>query len=529
MTTLVLAGTAAAIFAVAGTLRFWRLSGRGVLLWDDGLRMREAIFCSDLFTFLSRHLKDVLARKIDFEKEARKFRGRFIFENPLNIIIYALTHKVTGNIDNSALTANAVFSLLGIAGTSLLAWQMFGPVTALFAAFILTVSGYFFMYSRSVHAEVTSGAFLIWGTLFYWMSAAVPAVSEMSFVWIFLAGICAGCAMCANARQFHVPPLFVLFEILNQLFISRGFFFPRILILCTGVMVPVLVIQTFFSLLKEMGYPYWTFFKQLYERTGHLCKPDWRLPSAIVYIKTIVQCEGVFVPLLAVAGTVLLTRESCLSATILLAEAWLPLIMWSWRPREEMQVREGTTGAYQFSVPRLISSFIYAFAILAALALSRLPLNYSIPLSVVIALYSVRPIAKIMRQRAGYKKALDWIAEKNVQKHFTNVWEISTFFVGTENAYNVYDLKPGEAEQYHRNEHARYWLFAPSIHQNTCRNIPLPFFDDVRAKIKPAFTVELGIGDFMPVLIDEHNNLTPELFKPNLIEVYDLDEFYAAR
>ena len=76
-----------------------------------------------------------------------------------------------------------------------------------------------------------------------------------------------------------------------------------------------------------------------------------------------------------------------------------------WRPREEMQVREGTTAPYQFSVPRLISSFIYASPFLPH-SPCRACLNYSIPLSVVIALYSVRPIAKSC-ERAGYKKALD--------------------------------------------------------------------------------------------------------------------------
>ena len=58
MTTL--ARRTAALFLAVADSEILASSGRGVLLWDDGLRMREAIFCSDLFTFLSRHLKDVL-------------------------------------------------------------------------------------------------------------------------------------------------------------------------------------------------------------------------------------------------------------------------------------------------------------------------------------------------------------------------------------------------------------------------------------------------------------------------------------
>ena len=111
--------------------------------------MREAIFCSDLFTLLSRHLKDVLPEK-SILKEAQVPRTVYI-RKPAQYHLYALTHKVTGNIDNSALTANAVFSLLGIAGT--LPRGRCSTGNALFlAAFILTVSGYSFMYSRSVHA-----------------------------------------------------------------------------------------------------------------------------------------------------------------------------------------------------------------------------------------------------------------------------------------------------------------------------------------------------------------------------------------
>ena len=235
--------------------------------------------------------------------------------------------------------------LLGIAGT--LPRGRCSTGHALFAAFILTVSGYSCtaFRARGGHSARSSS-----GAILYWMSAAVPAVSEMSLS-DFSAGICAGCAM--QTRQFHVPPLFVLFEILNQLFISRGFFFPRIPLPCTGVMVPVLVIQTFFHCSKKWV-PVLDIFQTAFMNVPTSLQTDWRL-LGIVYIKTIVQCEGVFVPLLAVAGTVLLTRESC--SALRFSQRYMLLIMVR-RPREEM-VREGTT-APTSSLCRDYFRFIYA-------------------------------------------------------------------------------------------------------------------------------------------------------------------------
>jgi len=149
----------AAILVLAAFLRFYRLRERGILLWDDGLRLREVLFVHDLSLFLEGNLKGLFSRQVDFKAAAKNFRGRFLFENPLNIVLYAIASRATGDIENSAYVINWLFSLFGIWLVYSVGAAMFGLKVGLIAAFLLAISGYHLLYSRSVHAEVTSGTF----------------------------------------------------------------------------------------------------------------------------------------------------------------------------------------------------------------------------------------------------------------------------------------------------------------------------------------------------------------------------------
>lgn len=515
-----------AILALAVFLRFFRLKQRGILVSDDGLRMREVLFCSDLYYFLKNNLKRVLARQISFKENAEKFRGRFLYENPLNIFLYCKTSLITKNLEYSALLTNGIFAILGILGVFMTSLAMFDARIGLISAFLLTISGYHLMYSRSIHAEITSGTFLVWATYFYWLSCSVTPTENKTFIFLLVSGILAGSAFCANARQFHIPPLFIGFELVWQIFFDGTFFAPRMIILCVGLLIPFLVIEQFLVLLKEMGYPYWTFSKLIYERMGHLSKPNYRFPSAWNYLKTIVQCEGPLVPLLAIVGMVWLLSKDRFVGIILASQTLLPLLLWSLRPTKEQDVRKGSMGSYQFPVPRLISGFCYGAVILCSVELFLLPQAVFYPILLVIGGYSFFVIRNLLNIRSGYKKAIEFITQQGDGKHFTNISEISSFYVGNDKAVNIYEMNKETAEKLYKQNQVRYLLFVPSIHYNTCRSMVVDPFDAVVAKTKPIFTTEVGIGQFKPILVDDYNNLSPKIFEPNLICIYDLKDFY---
>ena len=515
----------AAVLAAAVFLRFYRLKERGILLWDDGLRMREVLFVHDLLVFLKARFKDILSKKADLNEAARNFRGRFLFENPLNIFMYTFTSFLTKDIENSGLLTNGMFALLGILGVYFTGAVLISPGVGLAGAFFLTLSGYHLMYSRSVHAEVTSGAFYIWGTLFYWLSHLAPPSGNAAYAWLFLAGVCGGSAFCANARQFHIPPLFVAFEIVRQ-FYAPGLLFPRLVILGSGLFLPFFLINQFLSALKEMGYPYWTFLKQIYERSGHLSAPDFLFRSGAQYFKTILQCDGPFFILWALIGAAVLARQKSFESVILLSEMWLPLLLWSSRSPYPKEVRESSMGTYQYPVPRLISSFIYSAVLLAAAGLLSLPAHFILPGLALSAVPALFILPKIMRSRSGFKKAVDFICGNSDGRHFTNVFEVSAFYVGNDKAFNIYALKKEEVESLYREKNVRHFLFVPSIHANSCREVPVPPFESVVSKTKAGFSVEVGTPEFGPAMVDDHNHLSPKIFRPNPIEVYDLKEYF---
>ena len=39
--------------------------------------------------------------------------------------------------------------------------------------------------------------------------------------------------------------------------------------------------------------------------------------------------------------------------------------------------------------------------------------------------------------------------------------------------------------------------------------------------------MEVGLPEFMPMMVDEYNNLSPEIFRPNMIEIFDLRDFFS--
>ncbi|OGR84184.1 MAG: hypothetical protein A2902_00040 [Elusimicrobia bacterium RIFCSPLOWO2_01_FULL_64_13] len=515
----------AAILVLAAFLRFYRLRERGILLWDDGLRLREVLFVHDLSLFLEGNLKGLFSRQVDFKAAAKNFRGRFLFENPLNIVLYAIASRATGDIENSAYVINWLFSLFGIWLVYSVGAAMFGLKVGLIAAFLLAISGYHLLYSRSVHAEVTSGTFLIGATFFYWKSCVLPAGGNLAALSIFAAGCLAVCSFSANVRQFHVPLLFILFELARQSYFAPGLDLWRWMVLASGMLLPFYLIDGFLGILRELGYPYWTFLKQIYERSGHMTRPDLLFRSALNYAETILRCEGLVAPLFALAGSWVILQQLNFQGFILLCLLWVPILIWSSRPRSPGSVRAGSMGQYQYAVPRLISSFIYGFVIAAGAGLNLLPKPLLAAALGIAFIWGLRIARIILAQRSGYKKAIEFIRANSDGGHFTNVIEISAFYAGNERSHNVYELKPGDARRLYREKGVRHFLFVPSIHKNTALEAPIPPFEEALARSRPVFTAEVGIGEFKPVLVDEYNKLDPEVFRPNLIEVHDLSEF----
>ena len=137
------------ILASGAIFRFYGLKKRGVLYWDDGLRLCYLQYLEDLILFVRKNFSSMKEKKVFLKEAEPKFRGRYLDDtNPLHIPLYYLTYRLTGNIELSGPVTNAAFGLSGIVGVFLLGEAMFNPVVGLLSAFVLAFSAYHIVYCR---------------------------------------------------------------------------------------------------------------------------------------------------------------------------------------------------------------------------------------------------------------------------------------------------------------------------------------------------------------------------------------------
>jgi len=503
------------ILILAVFLRLYNLTKRGLLFWDDGERMCQVLFLGDLLRFIKDHHGGL--KEADLNANSRQFSGKPLLDcNPLNIFLYYLTSKIIRNTEYSGLITNFVFGVLGVIGVFFAGTVMFDYKVGLIACLVLSVSGYHLMYSRSVFSEITCGAFYIWATYFYYLS-----YSTGNIFYLALSGLLVGCAFCSNSRQFYIPAFFIIYEIVRWSIQGPEFFFMRIVILGISMLSPLLLIESFFIVLRIFGYPYQTFFHQLYGLSRNYEPLDFRFPFLRMYVETFYCTEGLPILCLVVVGIIYLSFNWSFVSVILFFQFLVPLIFWS--------VRSNAKGSEEYSRPRFMSSSLYAMAIIVAAGITILPEYLLYPLIFIVIISGIRNSLKILKVKSGYKKAIDFINSHGNGKHFTFSRAISQFYVGNDKAeFNSLYSSEEKFKEAYAVKDVRYLLYVKSIHVNTFKGRigANRVLEEILRTLKPVYSVELGMGQFKPFYWDEHNNPNLTVFNSNLIEVFDLSQFF---
>lgn len=503
------------ILIFAAFLGLYNLKKRGLLFWDDGERMCQVLFLDDLIRFIRKYHGRL--KEVDLNANSQQFKGNPLWDcNPLNIFLYYLTAKTIKNVEYSGLVTNFIFGIFGVVGVFLTGTIMFDQKVGLIASLVLSVSGYHLMYSRSVFAEITCGAFYIWATYFYYLS-----YSTGSFFYLALSGLLIGCAFCSNSRQFYLPVFFILFEMIAWIINRPELLLARIIVLSAGMISPLLFIEELFLVLKSLGYPYQTFFHQLYGLSGKSEPLNFRFPFLKMYLATFYYTEGLPVLCLMVVGILSLLFNWSFASVILFFEFLAPLFFWS--------ARSNGKGSGEYPRPRFMSSSLYAMAIIVAFGITSFS-GYLLYLILFLVLVSgIRNSWRILRTKSGYKKAIDFILSQGDGRHFSFSRAISQFYVGKDKVKSnaLYSSEENFRDLYVK-EDVRYLLYVKSIHVNTfkCQLGISELLDDILKTLKPVYTVELGMDQFKPFYWDEHNNPDLKIFNNNLIEVFDLSQFF---
>lgn len=507
------------IILLAGFLRLWRLRERGLLFWDDGVRMSEVIFLDDLMKFLRKNMRSILAREIKLKEPHFQSRGRFLLDgNPLNIIVYWLFSKGTKNIEFSGLVANAFMGIAGVIGTFFSAQLIFGNTMGVMAAVLIAVSGYHLYLTRSIHAEAGCGAFYVWGTYFYLLSLKIQEP-----LLIIPAGLCVGSAFASNSRQFYIPIFFALYEFFSLTFQPFSSVLLRMILLGVTMFLPLMLIEEFFVFLKVAGYPYPTYFMQIFERTGQRLSVDFKLPSFKVYWRTFYTLEGIIPIMLVLAGTWTLFQKFSFEGGILLSQCFFPLLFWSARPVKPLPVRKGSVGSYQPAVPRLASSSIYSFLILAAVGCASFGKWGYVILGFAVA-SGLWHSWKMIKVRSGYKDAIEFIRRQGSKSYVSFCHPISDFYENTPGEVIHFDdeeLKSNEnVREFFIKKGCRYLLYVETLHKNCFFSLSLPYLQKI-LETSPVYSVKLGYGQSYPFYLEDAC-VDPQILDPCLIQVFDL-------
>ncbi|MGH2449439.1 MAG: glycosyltransferase family 39 protein [Chloroflexota bacterium] len=227
----------AGIIALAGLLRFYDLTSRGLIYWDEAKFALEGLrFRALLESLVGLHVSLLAGKTVG---TAKPTHGLFI----------AFAYLLLGAHDYAPLLMNASFSLAAVALTFFLGKRLFSPGVGLIAGLLLATSEYETIYARSALSESDAAAILVLAVLVYtWPGNANQ--------WrpIFLTGIVLGLAFTTNYRILIYGFALVLFDLLWT-WRSKGILpaAPRLAAWIAGALVFPLAWQVVDLLLRAHG------------------------------------------------------------------------------------------------------------------------------------------------------------------------------------------------------------------------------------------------------------------------------------
>ena len=186
--------------SVAAVLRFYDLSLRGFIYWDEAKFALEGI-----------RLQALLAG--DLGLRVSPFLGKTVgTAKPTSALLYAAGDAVFGDHDWSVLYINAAASVIQIPVVYILGRRLFGPVTGLLAALLLAVSEYEVVYARSGLTESDGSLLLLAAvTLYAWRCLNSGRASV-----VLLPSVILGLAFTANYRLIVYVAALALFDLIRR-------------------------------------------------------------------------------------------------------------------------------------------------------------------------------------------------------------------------------------------------------------------------------------------------------------------------
>lgn len=414
------------IIIVAAFLRFSGLAERGLVFWDEAYYSCEAKTLSAVVDYHQHKPAESL-------KEYLIGQG-CIFPTgtakPGFMALFSLAMLFFGPVDYSGMALLAFFGLLTVILVFFLAQKMYGTTTGLTASFLLAVSGYHILYSRSIFSNALGLFFLLAGIYIYLY--AKPGKGRM-----FLAGLVFGFAFSVHYGLLPNILLILLAEVIRVTWKnSQPGAWKGSLFLIAGMLVFPLLFESGYRLIQHIysaglsDVANLTYFQSLARQfrwsaeavTGSAGR------DYLFYLRALWFKDGPimlwFLPLGFVYYLYRLRRSFQLSEVIIFSQLFLILAFWMLNP--------GVKASRGLVVITAFSSIILSRMFVAIAA--RLKKHGTIALLAlagVLLVSNLNLYGRILAVRSGYKQAAAVMRQSGAEEVISlNDWPFWQFYLG---------------------------------------------------------------------------------------------------
>ncbi len=509
----------------ASVFRLYGIKKRGLFWSDEGffLNATKTAYAAVNFVFTK------------FFNHMNVPFGQYIIENgggyingakPGHIALEVVSFFVFGVHDYSAMILSAISGIFSVYLVFLIINRLLGRIPGYIAALLLAISPYHVILSRSALTVSTSTFFILLGVYLYLRSIDIIENRKRSNIFLLFAGLSFGYGYSCHYNLFWAICAILIIETLYLLYFARKTIFAmrefkRILILITGILIPILFWQGVFLLARSFlsssheKFLLRTYFEQIQYQFLSAGGVSFNFHQLFYYFRFLLENEGILKFLLFLTGCIYLfirVKEN-IAYLILLGFSSLPLIMYS---------------LYFYKSPNTIMVVIPFFTMVATFGfyfLFNLKLIKNIRFAkflpviiIILTIFSnILSLKNPLLSRSGYRQALGFISQQGNYKHFTSIPPFSVFYLGAKNVYPAERLEFSKAAQLYK-EGYRYLILDWNRYLVATENELIA--EVLKRGIQPVFS-----APYRPFSMLYGNDEDRELLGHS-IDVYDLKNLF---
>lgn len=384
------------ILTIATYLRFYNLLERGILFWDEGCYLLEA--------------------ESYFEKP---FLGiRYTLAKPGHSLLIAIFFLIFGLKDYVGCITSAFFGILSVFLIFLLGNILYNKKFGFISSFLLAISPFHIIYSRSSLPEITSSFFYLLALYFYILN-----IKRKGIIFLIFSALFFGFSYTANFRLIFIFPLILIYEI----FFFKGRIFKiakRYILFIIIFFLPLFLFQLPNYIVQKIRLD--AFPHNYLDTLLLFIKANIAPLNSLLFLKNIkfyleifFEFEGILLIFL-ITGLFYIFKKFNDSELILITSFFIPFFLYSYN---------------SISVPRAVSVTIPFFILISCVGILNLSqkwknfsFHFLFTILTITFLTFLNNYSWILNLKSGYREAIYFLHKKKIYNYFSTMTPISAAY-----------------------------------------------------------------------------------------------------